>query len=109
MPWWLSLPLFRLGDIMATTIVFKLSWGDNGHPNSERFFPGSLLNDAAVGFSTQVMRLDSDPQVCAAWVRLEVVPDSLLPRGQHMLAWTKTSNERPTSLGYATEEEALNA
>lgn len=49
------------------------------------------INEAIVRFSEAVCRLDKDPERWAAWATIE---------GSHVnAAWTKVSNERPTSDG----------
>lgn len=84
-------------SIASTT--FKLSSGANGRTHEDRYFPAFLEADAWVRFSERLLDLDRDPEIDAAWVSMERLPDSIYPEGQHLAAWTKCSNEGPTSEG----------
>ena len=93
---------------MQPMTIYKLSWsGVGGEPNRERFFRPEHLPDAAVRFSERVLELDRNPNVSAAWVHLDRLPDSIHPQGAGVLAWTKCSDERETRAGFLTDEEAV--
>lgn len=75
---------------------YHLTWGAMGvvEPSQKRVFFAPYGNDAIVRFAERVVELDRDPRVSAGWVHLNrVSPDG------HIAAWTKTSNESPTSEG----------
>jgi len=87
--------------------IYKLSWGGGGNPNQHRYFNAQYATDAAVRFSERVLEFDRDPNISAAWVHLERRPDSVYPEGMYLLAWTKTSDERPTKHGAIMEADAI--
>lgn len=75
---------------------YELSWGAYGvvEPSQLRTFWAPEGNDAVTRFAERVVELDRDDRVSAGWVHLnQFGPD------QHIAAWTKTSDERPTSEG----------
>lgn len=79
--------------------MYELTWGAAGvvEPAQCRLFRHEHQADAAVRFSERVIELDSNPKVWAGWVHLKQCDPGAEPR--HMLAWTKTSDERPTVEG----------
>ncbi len=89
------------------TTIYKLTWGAGGHIQQQvRFFHATHAADAAVRFSERVLEMDRHPDISAAYASLERLPDSIYPKGLHLLAWTKTSDERPTVEGELTAEAA---
>jgi hypothetical protein len=85
--------------------IFELSSGGrDGEKTPTRYFGPCDMADACVRFSERVMDLDGDPKVGGAWVHLKRLPDSIYPEGQTLVAWTKVSNERPTSEGMLSPE-----
>lgn len=79
--------------------IFELSWGGGDVPNQTRYFDTHKEGDAVVRMAEHIMELDTNDNVKAAWVHLQRMPDSLFPNGCLMAAWTKTSDESPTSDG----------
>ena len=73
---------------------YELSWGAHGviSPTGCEF-TAPHGNDAVTRFAEKVVELDRNPDVSAGWVHLKQThPDRLM-------AWTKTSDESPTSEG----------
>jgi hypothetical protein len=85
---------------MMTT--YELTWGCNGKPTQTRYFDQFEQCDAVVRLSERVLEMDRDPEIYAAYASLKRLPDSIYPEGECLVAWTKTSDERPTAEG-ATE------
>lgn len=91
------------------TTIYKLTWGAAGHvPEQTRYFGPTHATDAAIRFSERVIEMDRNPKISAAYASLERLPDSVHPEGMHLIAWTKTSDERPTVEGGLTPAEAGN-
>ena len=89
-----------------SSTIYKLTHGNGlGEKAEPRYFNVFSSNDASTRFAEQVVEYDKDPKVSAAWVHLERLPDRIYPEGQFILAWTKTSDERPTEEGSLTPEE----
>lgn len=85
--------------------IYQLVWGASGYSAEQvRYFSPEHLSDAAVRFSELVLELDREPSVWAGYVHLNRLPDSICPDGAGMLAWTKTSDERPTVEGETSPE-----
>lgn len=92
------------------TTIYKLTWGAGGHIQQQvRFFNPNYFSDAAVRFSERVLEMDRNPDISAAYASLERMPDSIYPKGLSLLAWTKTSDERPTVEGELSAEAAMGA
>ena len=92
--------------IYSKTIFELTSSGKDGRNVPPRYFGPNKISDACVRFSEAVVSLDSDPSVGGGWVALKRLPDNIYPEGMHLLHWTKTSNERPTSDGALSPEAA---
>lgn len=82
--------------------IYELSSSD-GEPT--RYFGPSEHTDACVRASERILDLDRDASVGGGYVHLKRLPDSIYPDGVTLLAWTKTSNERPTLMGAVSVEE----
>ena len=90
------------------TTIYKLTWGAADHIQQQaRFFNPSHVADACVRFSERVLEMDRNKDIWAAYASLERLPDRIFPKGLHLIAWTKTSDERPTVEGEKTAEAAL--
>lgn len=90
---------------MYDKTIFEVSSGGHvGDKVPARYFGPGDMADACVRFSERVIELDRDPVVGAAWVQLTRLPDSIYPNGLQLAAWTKVSNERPTSDGALTPD-----
>lgn len=74
---------------------FMVSWG-SVHGTDSRRFDAFENNDAVTRFAERVLELDRDPLVSAGWVHLHQVDGE---EERHLIGWTKTSDERPTSEG----------
>ena len=85
--------------------IFEVSYGSDGKDSAVRYFGPFYFSDACLRAAEQIMRLDQDETVWAAWVHLKRLPDSIRPKGEHILAWTKTSNERPTHDGETSPDD----
>ena len=86
-------------------LQYELRYGAAGVIAEQvRLFPMSKSNDATTRFAQVVAQLDADPEVGAGYVHLRQVKteagqaDPLL-REAHIIGWTKTSNETPTTAG----------
>lgn len=79
--------------------IYELTYGSNAGTGEARYFDPFELPDAAVRTAERILELDRDDAVWAGWVHLKRLPDSIYPDGHCLIAWTKTSNERPTSKG----------
>lgn len=77
---------------------YVLQFGGDGNPAQRLRFPALQQNDAVVRFSENVTRLDQDATVGGAYVQLYATGADG-EKTQHVLGWTKTSNERPTADG----------
>lgn len=85
--------------------IFELSWGSDHHKEQRRYFRHWQSNDAIVRFAERVLEIDRDPKIGGGWVNLKRLPDDIYPDGHHLVAWTKTSNESPTTDGAFTTDE----
>lgn len=79
--------------------TYELTYGANGEATTVLHFDAFHYTDAITRFAEAVVRLDADPEQWAAHAALKRLPDEVLPDGQSLVAWTKTSNERPTIEG----------
>lgn len=85
-------------EIRPDQTHFELSWGAAGYVEPQRRLFGVFhLTDAVVRLSERVLELDREPTVSAAWVHLKQIDPGAEPRW--LIAWTKTSDERPTVEG----------
>lgn len=100
---------------MNSKTIFELAWGGSGTSQrfygGQRFFPPHKYNDAVVMAAHWIKALDGDPEIWAGWVHLKRLPagvdGAVIVDGCGVIGWTKTSNETPTTAGFATEAEAL--
>ena len=81
--------------------IYELTYGSNCGTGEPRYFDPFEQCDAAVRTAERIIELDRDDSVWAGWVHLKRLPDSIYPEGLCLIAWTKCSNERPTSEGRA--------
>jgi hypothetical protein len=88
-----------------SSTIYKLTHGNGLGEKAEPRYFSVFFDDAATRFAEQVVKYDKDPEISAAWVHLDRLPDSIYPEGSHILGWTKTSDERPTEEGSLTPEE----
>lgn len=79
---------------------YELSWGSNMLPKASRYFDNCDLNDAITMFAAQVQASDRLAELHSAWVSLRRSHEPM-----PYLAWTKTSNERPTREGSTNPPE----
>ncbi|PQM29391.1 hypothetical protein CVO77_00175 [Sphingopyxis lindanitolerans] len=77
---------------------YELTYGANGEATTTLRFNAFHYTDAVTRMSEAVVRLDADPNQWAAHVSLKRLADEAGPEIQ-LVAWTKTSNERPTIEG----------
>lgn len=84
------------------TTYYELAWGNNMLAHACRYFDQDSLNDAITMFCGQVQTADRIPELHSAWVSLRRSHEA-----QPYLAWTKTSNERPTRGGDMTPPATL--
>lgn len=77
---------------------YELTYGANGEETTALLFDAFHYTDAVTRFAKAVVRLDGDPDRWAAHASLKRLADEAGPESC-LVAWTKTSNERPTSEG----------
>lgn len=75
--------------------IYQLSWGSSDLSEQTRYFGASYETDANYRAAQRIIELDT-ALAFAAYVTLRRMPDEHMPNGQTLIAWTKTSNERPT-------------
>lgn len=80
-----------------TMTIYELAWGHNGIDTQRRYFTPFEQCDAYVRLAERIIELDSHPAIWAAHVSLKRTDREFAE-----VAWTKTSNERPTSEGSLT-------
>ncbi|BCH11922.1 hypothetical protein MesoLj131c_61800 [Mesorhizobium sp. 131-3-5] len=78
--------------------IFALTWGSSDVPKATLYFTPDHQTDAVVRLAERVLELDKAP-ANAAFASLSRLPDSVYPEGLQLVAWTKTSDERPTDEG----------
>ncbi|TJV51168.1 MAG: N-acetylmuramidase family protein [Mesorhizobium sp.] len=83
-----------------STTVYALTWGSSDIPKETRYFTFDHQSDAVARLAIAVLALDQAP-ANAAYASLSRLPDSVYPDGMPLVAWTKTSDERPTDEGSA--------
>ena len=79
--------------------IYQLEWGGGADGGGKRFFEPHEYCDAVTRFADRVTELDRDDAVHAAFACLRRLPDSIIPQGQDLVSWTKTSDECPTVEG----------
>lgn len=84
---------------MYDRTIYELTSGGDGKEAPARYFGPCDHTDACVRTAERILELDRNDEVGGAWVHLRRLPDSIYPEGQHLIGWTKTSNERPTREG----------
>jgi hypothetical protein len=91
--------------------AYEVSWGGSGsnleYEGGKRFFPQHKYVDALVMVAHRILQLDGDPLLGAAWVNMILLEFSEDNKSTGYLGWTKCSNERPTSGGFKTADEAM--
>lgn len=78
--------------------IYELAWGSADIAPQRRYFRPYEGNDAMTRLAEKIVELDKAP-ARTAFVRLFRLPDFAYPEGIVLVAWTKTSAERPTSEG----------
>lgn len=76
--------------------TYELTYGANGEATTKLRFDAFHYTDAITRFAESVVRLDADPNQWAAHAALKRLADECSAEDQILVAWTKTSNERPT-------------
>lgn len=98
---------------MNSKCIYEVAWGGSGanleYAGGKRFFPQHKLIDAQVMVAHKLVALNADPLLGAAWAQLTLIEFSENRKSEILLGWTKCSNERPTSAGFKTEDEAYSA
>jgi len=79
--------------------TYELTYGANGEETTTLHFDAFHYTDAITRFAEAVVRLDADPEQWAAHAALKRLADDHFPEDRTAVAWTKTSNERPTIEG----------
>ncbi|MGJ0505589.1 MAG: hypothetical protein ACR652_00355 [Methylocystis sp.] len=81
--------------------LYELTWASDGFGGAPRYFTFDRQSDAAVRLAERICELDRGA-ASGAWVILKRLPDTVYPQGMTLVAWTKTSDERPTHAGLET-------
>lgn len=87
--------------------IYELSWSSSGGAPQKRLFRPYEQNDAVTRLAEKIIELNQAP-ACAAHVALRRLPDFTYPEGLTLVAWTKTSDERPTSDGITPMDYLMN-
>lgn len=86
--------------------IYRVRWGNGLGVLETRYFRPEHATDAAMMFGQAILRMEQSAS-SACYVGLKRLPDSVYPEGLDLAHWTKTSDERPPHIGFATLDEAL--
>jgi hypothetical protein len=92
-------------EILPLT-VYQVEFGGGYQAPERRYFRAEHQCDAAMRLAHAILELDRGPESCAH-ASLERLPDQFYPEGVTLVSWTKTSDERPTHIGFNSVEEIL--